>query len=188
MAQLALEAAGYAELPNDFWARGVGDAARFRQERLPSAAVMLPVGPGAYGHYSNTQLCNVFDLSEYGRRMVDGRSPLWRGYRLNVNEAFHRDVLFSFKNDPYIDCSLFQSAYNKNPSDYFADAFDHLIAYDLVEIEGERIYLTAKGRLCVEEISSLFRHPAIGAVETDTEWAGVLAKHNFAPTYPAVKW
>jgi oxygen-independent coproporphyrinogen-3 oxidase len=188
MAQLALETAVYTELPNDFWARRAGDPASFRQERLPSAAVTLPIGPGAYGLYSDTQLCNVFDLGEYERRMADGQSPLWRGYRLNPDEAFHRDVMFSFKNDPFIDCSLFQSAYNRHPLEIFAATFERLMALGLVEVGSDRISLTPQGRLCVEEISSLFRHPAIGSAEPETEWAGVLAKHNFAPTYPAVKW
>ena len=56
MAQLYLEAHGYYELPNDFWARGVVDPATFRPERLPSAAVTLPVGPGAYGYYGGRLL------------------------------------------------------------------------------------------------------------------------------------
>jgi coproporphyrinogen III oxidase-like Fe-S oxidoreductase len=188
MAQLALTKAGYYELPSDFWARGIADPATFRQERLPSTAVTLPIGPGAYGHYSNTQLCNVFDLREYERRMADSRSPLWRGYRLSHDEAFYRDVMFSFKNDPFIDCSLFQSAYNRNPLEVFAATFERLMALGLVEVVGDRISLTSPGRLCVEEIGSLFRHPAIGPVEVETEWAGVLAKHNFAPTYPAIEW
>lgn len=182
MSQLALEAAGYHELPNDFWARGGDDPATFRPERLPSAAVTLPIGPGAYGHYSNTQLCNVFDLPEYERRMAGGESPLWRGYRLNADEAFHRDIMFSLKNDPYIDCSLFRSAYNRSPLEQFAVTFERLAAEGLVALDGERIHLTRKGRLCVEEIACLFRHPAIRAAG-DAEESRLLAKHNFAPTY-----
>ncbi len=185
MAQLALEAAGYHELPNDFWARPDGDPAEFRPEQLPSQAVTLPVGPGAYGYYGGAQLANVFDLAEYTRRMAQGQSPLWRGYRLSSDESFHRDVMFALKNDPYIDCRLFESAYNRSPLQHFAATFERLLAYGLVTVAGERISLTAKGRLCVEEISSLFRHPGIRPVD---EPLGLLAKHNFAPTYPAVQW
>ncbi len=182
MAQLALEAAGYHELPNDFWARGGDDPATFRQERLPSAAVTMPIGPGAYGFYSGTQLCNVFDLAAYERRTAGGCSPLWRGHRLSEEELFHRDVMFSLKNDPYIDCSLFRSAYNRSPLEQFAALFERLSAEGLVEIGGERIQLTRKGRLCVEEIACLFRHPAIRTAEDSAE-SRLLAKHNFAPTY-----
>lgn len=187
MAQLALEAAGYHELPGDFWARGGDDPATFRQERLPSAAITLPIGPGAYGYYSGTQLCNVFDLAEYERRAAAGRSPLWRGYRLNDDEAFHRDIMFSLKNDPYIDCSLFRSAYNRSPLEQFAALFERLSAEGLVTVAGERLQLTPKGRLCVEEIACLFRHPALRAAE-DSEGSRLLAKHNYAPTYTSEMW
>ncbi len=188
MAQLALSAAGYHELPNDFWARGVGDPATFRPERLPSAAATLPIGPGAYGYYGHTQLANVFDLAEYERRMTDGRSPLWRGRRLSAEELLHRDVMFALKNDPFIDCSLFRTAYNTDPLERFPAIFEKLIALDLVGVSGERIYMTPKGRLCVEEIAGLFRHPAICAAEDEPGATALLAKHNFAPTYPSVVW
>ncbi len=187
MAQLALQSAGYHELPNDFWARDVGDPATFRPERLPSAAMTLPIGPGAYGYYGHTQLANVFDLAEYERRMADGRSPLWRGRHLGPAESLHRDVMFALKNDPFIDCSLFRTAYNTDPLQRFPAIFERLVALDLVEVSGERIYLTPKGRLCVEEIAGLFRHPAICAEEEPGAKA-LLAKHNFAPTYPSVVW
>lgn len=184
MAQIFLEPAGYHELPSDFWARNVRDAGAFRPDRLPSAAVTLPVGPGAYGHYSNTQLANVFDLGEYERRIAAGETPLWRGYRLNAGEAFHRDVMFSLKNDPFLDCALFRDHYNRDPLTVFAVFFERLADLDLVTVSGDAIRLTPKGRLCVEEIAMLFRHPAIRPrpAATATEQA-LLDKHNFAPTY-----
>lgn len=187
MAQLALQAAGYHELPNDFWARDVGDPATFRPARLPSTAATLPVGPGAYGYYSDTQLCNVFDLAEYGRRVAGGLSPLWRGHRLDAATALRRDVMFALKNDPYIDCSLFRSAYNTCPIDAFAPTFARLAALDLLTIEPDCLRLTAKGRLCVEEIAWLFRQPSIGPA-ADAAGSALLAKHNFAPSYPPPAW
>jgi len=181
MAQFYLEGQGYHELPNDFWARGVGDPAMFRPSSLPSAAHTLPIGPGAYGYFSDTQLCNVFDLDEYERRMTGGHSPLWRAHRLSADEAFHRDIMFALKNDPYIDCSLFRQVYNRDPRERFAALFHKLERLELVSMDAERIVRTAKGRLCVEEIAMLFRHAAIGPAP---DAAGrLLAKHNFAPTY-----
>jgi hypothetical protein len=72
-----------------------------------------------------------------------------------------------------------------NPLQRFAATFERLLGHRLVALDGERISLTAKGRLCVEEISSLFRHPAIRPADEPT---GLLAKHNFASTYPAAQW
>lgn len=188
MAHIYLEASGYTELPNDFYARNVGDVSQFRPDRLPSAAVTLPVGPGAYGHYSDTQLCNVFDLGEYERRIDAGRSPLWRGYRLSPDEAFHRDVMFSLKNDPFLDGALFLAHYNRSPLEVFAGTFERLEQLGLLDLARDSARLTPKGRLCVEEISSLFRHPGIREAAIAPHERAILDKHNFASSYPAVHW
>jgi len=188
MAQIALGAAGYHELPNDFWARDVGDPTTFRPERLASAAMTLPVGPGAYGYYQRAQVANVFDLGEYERRMAAGLSPLWRGYSLSDDESFHRDVMFALKNDPYIDCSMFRTAYNRSPLNEFGLIFEKLTELKMVEASDDRICLTSKGRLCVEELAGLFRHPAIGPASGSPGGDRILNKHNFAMTYPPVVW
>ena len=189
MAQQYLGQQGYWELPNDFYARDVTDGRSFRPEQLQSQRVTLPIGPGAYGHYSNTQLANVFNLDDYEHRLQAGNSPLWRGYRLSGEQAFHRDVMFSFKNDPYLDCSLFLSHYNCSPLDVFQDIFDHLLSFELIEIDEQAVRLTPKGRLCVEEISSLFRHADIRPNGSEvTADRAIIEQHNFAPTYPAVAW
>jgi oxygen-independent coproporphyrinogen-3 oxidase len=189
MAQLFLAENGYWELPNDFHARGVVDGHTFQPDRLPSQSATLPVGPGAYGHYSRTQLANVFDLPEYERRMAAGDSPLWRGYRLDADHSFHRDVMFSLKNDPYLDCSLFIRHYNINPIEVFAATFERLVALGLVAIDGTAVRLTGKGRLLVEEISSLFRHPDIRPDAAEpAATRDLVGRHNFASTYPVVQW
>jgi oxygen-independent coproporphyrinogen-3 oxidase len=183
MAQLYLESEGFHELPNDFYARPDSDPADFRPSRLPSDGCTLPIGPGAYGYFNHVQFCNVFDLEQYRERICSGRSPVWRGYALNEEESFHRDVMFALKNDPYLDCDLFKAAYNRSPVDTFASQFARLQELDLVAIEGGRVQLTRKGRLCVEEISSLFRHPGITEEKGITAEQALLDKHNFAPTY-----
>ncbi len=127
-------------------------------------------------------------LAEYEQRMTAGVSPLWRGYRLNADEAFHRDVMFSLKNDPYIDCALFRSAYNRTPVERFARMFEQLETFGLVMIDKDRINLTPKGRLCVEEITCLFRHPSINSLDSSSSVMKLLQKHNFAPNYPSVAW
>ncbi len=186
MAQLYLESEGFHELPSDFYTRPEGDPADFRPSYLPSAACTLPVGAGAYGYFNNVQFYNLFDLAMYRQRIEDGRSPVWRGYHLNPDESLHRDVMFALKNDPYLDCRLFEATYNKSLIDYFERQWTLLQQLKMVQIDGRRIQLTAKGRLCVEEISSLFRCPHI--IE-DNEGVGeaeraLLDKHNYSPTYP----
>jgi oxygen-independent coproporphyrinogen-3 oxidase len=186
MAQLYLESQGFHELPNDFYARPGGDPANFRPQRLPSDAHTLPIGPGAYGYFNNVQFCNVFDLDQYSRRVTNSRSPAWRGYPLNPIQSMHRDVIFALKNDPYLDCRLFEAKYNRSVIEHFAPQLAALQQLDLVIINQDRLQLTGKGRLCVEEISSLFSCPDITEENIPTAERVLLDKHNFAPTYPGL--
>lgn len=188
LAQLYLEGEGFYELPNDFYTRPDGDPTAFRPLYLPSDACTLPIGAGAYGYFNNVQFYNVFDLAQYRERITSGRSPVWRGYYLNPEESVHRDVMFALKNDPYLDCHLFKGKYNKNLATHFAPQWATLRRFGLVEMDGRRVQLTAKGRLCVEEISSLFR--CLHILENNETVAeserALLDKHNFSPTYPAL--
>ena len=189
MAQLYLESQGFYELPNDFYTRPEGDPTDFRPLYLPSDACTLPVGAGAYGYFNNVQFCNVFDLEQYRRRVMDGRSPVWRGYHLDAIESFQRDVMFALKNDPYLDCRLFEAKYNRNPALDFARQFAILQQLGLVQGDHSRVQLTPKGRLCVEEISSLFRcgHIVDENGTADAAERALLDKHNYAPTYPGLE-
>lgn len=185
MAQLSLQAAGYFELPNDFYARDVVDPESFRQEQLPSQAKMLPIGPGAYGFYSQTQMANVFDLATYERLIASVRSPLWRGARLGPAESIRRDLMFSLKNDPFVDRDLVKVQYGMDLVSAFPAEVAFLAERDLLTIEPDRISLTAKGRLLVEEIGQVFRrpHPDSDRLSWNGE-AHLLEKHTFAPAYP----
>ncbi len=200
MARLALADAGYVELPSDFFARPISREGKdagsamssasnpgyeSRPEGLPSQSHTLPLGPGAYGFYDRTQLCNVFDLGAYRERVEARRSPLWRGYRLGPKEMFHRDVMFALKNDPYLDSQLFREAYGATPAERFPRQVDLLRRYDLADVSSERLTLTLKGRLMVEEIASLFSCRRIREQSTFSSEAERrrLSKHSYSPSY-----
>jgi hypothetical protein len=93
--------------------------------------------------------------------------------------------MFALKNDPYLDCHLFAAKYNRSLLDTFARQWAILRQLGLVAIDGRRVQLTAKGRLCVEEISALFRcrHLSEDSATLATAERPLLEKHNFAPTY-----
>ena len=188
MAQTALQQHGFHELPNDFYAKGVGDPTTFTQDSLPSDSASLPLGAGSYGYYDKTQFFNQCNLQTYRQRVENGESPIWRGYRFVGLEGMHRDMMFSLKNAPYIDRSLFEAAYGVDPAVAFADTLEVLSGLGLLTVDDttKRIALTPKGRLCVEEIACQFMLPnLVDNVPKDVSPSirRTLAKHHFAPRY-----
>jgi coproporphyrinogen III oxidase-like Fe-S oxidoreductase len=192
MSQRFLAANGYLESPSDFHAKTTDDPAGFTQDSLPSDSLSLPIGAGGYGYYGRTQFYNVFNHNEYAQRMNAGQSPIWRGRTLSNSELMHRDVMFSFKNAPYINNGLFVERYGKSPVDAFERIFTKLVEHSLIDVSDEKVALTTIGKLCVEEICALFRDPSI----TEEQLADTpvmlnrkrkLAKYNFFPTYPALE-
>lgn len=183
IAQLALEEAGYYELPNDFYAIPADNPDGFDQLALPSQTGSLALGAGAYGYYPGVQYVNQMSFAAYGQAIADGRPPIWRAAVLRPEEDLARDVMFSFKNAPKLSLPLFRQRYGTDPLEAFPHEFEELTALRLVEIDADNVRLTAKGRLVVEEIACLFapQRPE-GTVVSRVE-ANLVRKHHFAPTY-----
>lgn len=192
MAQVLLGQHCFLELPNDFYAKTSEDPATFTQGSLPSDSVSLPLGAGSYGYYDSMQFFNEFSIPKYRQRIERCESPIWRGYRFEDSENIHRDMMFSFKNSPYIDRRLFEQKYGVDPADVFSNTLGYLEGYGLLVIDDttRRITLTPKGRLCVEEIACQFEIPDLEDSITKnlsrTE-RHKLEKHHFAPLYSMLK-
>jgi oxygen-independent coproporphyrinogen-3 oxidase len=181
--QVALEDAGFYELPNDFYAQPGDDPATFDQFTLPSEANSLALGAGAYGYYPGVQYFNEFSFAGYARAIGEGRVPLWRAAVLTPDEEHRRDVMFSFKNAPLLSLPRFRERHGVSPVDAYPREFEELVRLGLVDVGTDTVRLTAKGRLVVEEIACRFDpgRPA-GAVASRVE-AHQVRKHHFAPRY-----
>lgn len=188
MAQLALEGAGYHELPNDFYAK-VDDPTMFVADTLPSDLASLPIGAGGYGFYDNTQFFTQFSLAGYRAKVANGESTISRLHRFDDEGLMRRDVMFGFKNSPYLNLALFRNKYGEDPLHQFPETFELLDRLGMVTVDESRTRasLTRKGRLCVEEIAGLFRIPGLSPeVGRNRQVQQRITKHNFAPTYPTL--
>lgn len=185
-AQIALEKAGYTELPSDFYSKPAGDPASYAQQTLPSDANMVALGAGAYGYYPGVQYFNYFDFQHYSEMVWAGRSPIWRAAVLTPEEELCRDIMFSLKNAPALNVRLFEARHDVSPLDSHGHTLSQLTDLDLVHVSADEIRLTSKGRLVVEEIACMFAplHRS-GSAAGSRRDAALLRKHNFAPTHPA---
>jgi coproporphyrinogen III oxidase-like Fe-S oxidoreductase len=186
-AQIALEEAGYLELPNDFYSLPDGDPASFRQRSLPSDAGSLALGAGGYGYYSGMQYFNQFNFAAYARAVAEGRPPIWRAAVLSPHEVLCRDIMFSFKNSPEVNISLFVSRHGTSPLESHRRVFDELAALALVDLRPDLVRLTPKGRLVVEEIACMFASARPDGPTGSTAERHLVGKHNYAPTYSRLR-
>jgi coproporphyrinogen III oxidase-like Fe-S oxidoreductase len=183
-AQVALEDAGYHELPGDFWAVPTEDPAAWTQFALPSQANSLALGAGAYGYYPGVQYFNEFRFDRFATAVAAGRPPLWRAAVLTPAQDLARDVMFSLKNAPLLRLDLFRQRYGTDPVAAFPAQFDQLVRWGLVDVNEQAVRLTAKGRLVVEEIACLFAvDTPQGTVGASRVEENLIRKHHFAPTY-----
>ncbi len=183
-AQLALEGAGYAELPNDFYSIPADDPACYVQETLPSDANTLALGAGAYGYYPGVQYFNQFNFERYSEMVRNREIPIWRAAALTPQEELCRDIMFSLKNSPALNVRLFEAKHGVSPADAHAATFAQLTDLELVRVRPEEIRLSTKGRLVVEEIACMFAPPRRGvAGPASRQEAALVQKHNFVPTY-----
>ena len=185
MAQIALEKQGYFELPNDFFTRPTPefDSSTIVQEKLPSATESLSIGAGSYGFSNRVQYYNQFDLNQYALAVKEGRSTVWMGYQMDDEVLLRRDLMFSFKNAPHINRRLFTERYQKDPVDVFATEMDKLNKLGLVSISTEKVSLTQKGRLIVEEIACQFKDPRVSHTFKKGKNISLLERHSFSPEY-----
>ncbi len=179
--RLLLEEAGHHELPGDFFAVPAADPATFTQDALPSRANSLALGAGAYGYFPGVQHCNHFDFAGHAAAVRAGRSPRWRAAVLTPHEELCRDVMFSVKNAPLLDRSLFRARHGVDVADL--GPMRDLEALGLLVITDHAVRLTDKGRLVGEEIACAFAPPRSPARPSAGREATLLRKHHFAPTY-----
>lgn len=182
-AQVALEAAGYHELPNDFYAVPVEDPDGFHQQALPSQTSSVALGAGAYGYYPGVQYFTEISFAGYARAIAAGRAPIWRAAVLTPAEELARDIMFSFKNAPMLWFPLFRDRHGTDPVSAYPRQFDELLRLRLVEIDQDAARLTPKGRLVVEEIACRFAPDRPEGTTATRVEANLVRKHHFAPTY-----
>ena len=183
VAQLALEEAGYYELPNDFYAPLTEKPESLHQLALPSRTNSLALGAGAYGYYPQVQYFNELSFAGYAQAISEGRAPIWRAAVLDPAEELARDIMFSFKNSPLLSMPLFRRHHGTDPVAAYPREFDELVRLRLVDIDSDAIRLTPKGRLVVEEIACVFAPVRPEETVASRVVGNLIRKHHFAPTY-----
>ena len=99
------------------------------------------------------------DLAAWEQAIDSGRLPVWRGMRLDEDDTIRADVIQQLMCHGMLDFDALGSRHVIEFRDYFADALRRLRplqADGLVEVDGQGLRATSRGRLLLRIIAMCF--------------------------------
>lgn len=147
---------------------------------------LLPFGVSGFGYIGHTQYFNVCDVDEYMRTVGAGRLPVWRGYTLPRHEQMRRIVMFALRSRG-VSRGEFAARFGVDPVEHFADTFDVLRRFGLIEETAEHVHLNDEGSLHADGIGSLFASSEVTQMILETNSAisnprrDLIEIHDFSP-------
>jgi oxygen-independent coproporphyrinogen-3 oxidase len=169
MAIERLGAAGYVHIGMDHFAKP-GDelAVAQRHGRLirdfqgyssGGECDLLGFGVSSIGNVGPTYVQNVKDLEDYYRQVTAGELPVLRGLELCADDLARRAVIQSLACHFTVSKESISLAHLLDFDEYFADELRdlaHLAEDGLVELDGDWIHVTPRGRLLVRAVCMVF--------------------------------
>jgi len=169
MAIERLGAAGYVHIGMDHFAKP-GDelAVAQRHGRLirdfqgyssGGECDLLGFGVSSIGNVGPTYVQNVKDLEYYYRQVTAGELPVLRGLELCADDLARRAVIQSLACHFTVSKESISLAHLLDFDEYFADELRdlaHLAEDGLVELDGDWIHVTPRGRLLVRAVCMVF--------------------------------
>jgi len=169
MAIERLGAAGYVHIGMDHFAKP-GDelAVAQRHGRLirdfqgyssGGECDLLGFGVSSIGNVGPTYVQNVKDLEDYYGQVTAGELPVLRGLELCADDLARRAVIQSLACHFTVSKESISLAHLLDFDEYFADELRdlaHLAEDGLVELDGDWIHVTPRGRLLVRAVCMVF--------------------------------
>ena len=164
-----LGAAGYIYIGMDHFAKPGDELAIAQAERklhrnfqgysTKPDCDMLAFGVSAIGKVGASYVANVKTLDEYYKHLDAARLPVMRGMELDADDLMRRDVIQKLMCNFELDFDAIGREYGIRFQDYFAAdlaALKPLAADGLVELDGQSVKVTARGRLLVRTVAMQF--------------------------------
>ena len=121
---------------------------------------IIGLGSGSSGNIANNHYFqNVYSLSEYEAAVMEGRFPVFRGYKLNTDDVIRRDVIHSLRSYFSVDCGDIEKKYELCFMEYFKKeivALKRFAADGLLEISDGAINVTEIGKNFISNVCRVF--------------------------------
>ncbi len=164
-----LTAAGYRHIGLDHFALPQDDLTRaldanslhrnFMGYTTHADCDLVGLGVSAISHIGDSYSQNFRGLPEWEAAVDQDRLPTWRGVALDEDDIIRADVIQQVMCRGSIDRRAIGLRHDIDFDEYFADALDSLAALQsdgLVEIDGERLTVTSRGRYLLRMIAMCF--------------------------------
>lgn len=148
-------------LPEDDMVRALGEGRlrrNFQGYTTDEAGSLIGLGVSAISALAGGYAQNTDDLKQYRDRIAAGRLPTARGVAVNTDDRLRRTIIERLMCDHVVDTAAIR-AHFAQPFSAIADAYDalqELAADGLVEIDAERIQVTAIGAPYIRSIAACF--------------------------------
>ena len=158
-------------LPDDELARAREDATlqrNFQGYSTHARCDLLGLGVSAIGRIGDSYAQNARDLAQYQRCIDEGRLAVVRGFAMSADDRARSDVIQALMCQGHVDFQAIGARHALRFTQYFARELERLrpLAADgLVDLEGEHIDVTPRGRLFLRNLAMVFDAylPAQGA-------------------------
>jgi len=120
---------------------------------------LIGLGVSAIGNVGDTYSQNAKSLPEYYATLDQGRLPIQRGIKLDLDDLIRRDVIQQIMCQNSIDLVGISERFHIDFNRHFVAevAQLELLARDgLIELDNEWVAVTPQGRLLVRNIASVF--------------------------------
>lgn len=149
-------------LPDDELSRAGADGSlhrNFQGYTTRAECDMIGLGLSSIGKVGRSYSQSVRSLNAYYDALDRGVLPIDRGYELSNDDVLRRDIIMTIMCSMPVDFEQVAQAHGIDFSDYFASELTRLQPYadaGLLQIDDQRIVVTAKGRLFVRAIGMTF--------------------------------
>ncbi|MGL5714473.1 MAG: radical SAM family heme chaperone HemW [Paraclostridium sp.] len=106
----------------------------------------LGLGPGASGFIGKNRYSNESDLDEYNKKVSQKIKPVEEKILLSEQDKIEEFIFMGLRMNEGISSKVFKDRFNKRFEDIYKETMDKLIYDKLLELDGEYLRLTQKGR------------------------------------------
>jgi oxygen-independent coproporphyrinogen-3 oxidase len=120
---------------------------------------LLGIGVSSIGSLEQLYYQNARDLDEYYRLLDDGKLPIKRGVKLELDDNIRKSVIMQIMCEGKIDKNQIQQFHGIRFNVYFQSellALDNLVDDGLLEVEENEIRITPTGRFFLRNIAMIF--------------------------------